>query len=279
VIHIPLIRAVPDFAHRAIAFGGRLRVNVAFKRTSKYLGQIVLGAAFLVSAAIASSTPVDIDEHNVTCLRVTSSTTGDFRLGSWDDLSPEQQRLFETFVIRNYPPPTGGNTRDLAKNIFNRSSDHANGSAGSSEGLLTQSQLTSFIGTTSLFAQKGVIRELASIGEIFGDEVAGHQFRIRGELVNNTTSVQAIKSVFSHPIAGSGHGLYAESNREQGLLGKPNGQVSRVPDGTGVEIDVDYRCILCSGHLDPDNSDIRAGTHYEDHVQRYGQLPPLTKLP
>lgn len=91
--------------------------------------------------------------------------------------------------------------------------------------------------------------------------------------------MKAIKKAFPNPIEGSGHGKYSDSNREQAYLGAPNGQVSRVPDGTGVDVDVDYRCILCPGHKSKGGlgSDIRVGTHYEDNRKRYGPIRAMSR--
>jgi RHS repeat-associated protein len=202
------------------------------------------------------------------------------KIGTYDDLSTEQKRLFETYVQKNYGDQLGKTTvTDFAKALFNKSADLANGiTTGDGKGLLSQSQLTSFIGTTHMLEKRGVIDQVASISEIHGDEAKDHTYRIIGDLINNSSAVEAIKKAFPNPIAGSGHGKYSDSNREQGFLGAPNGQVSRVPDGTGV--DVDYRCILCPGHKSPGGvgSDIRVGTHYEDHVKRYGPIPALSRI-
>lgn len=204
------------------------------------------------------------------------------KIGTWDDLSSEQKRLFETYVQKNYADQLGKTTvTDFAKTLFNNSADLANGiTTGDGKGLLSQSQLTSFIGITHMLESKNVINQVASISEIHGDEAKDHTYRIIGDLVNNSSAVKAIKKAFPWPIGGKGHGQYSESNREQGPIGAPNGQVSRVPKGTGVDVDVDYRCILCKGHVSKGGvgSDIRVGTHYEDHVKRYGPIPALSRI-
>lgn len=71
------------------------------------------------------------------------------------------------------------------------------------------------------------------------------------------------------------------SRRERWLTGEPNGQVTRIPNATGIEVDVDYRCILCRDHTadDGSNSDIRADTgkesHYKRHKKAYGAVRAL----
>jgi hypothetical protein len=129
---------------------------------------------------------------------------------------------------------------------------------------------------------KGIIGEVASINEINGD-IPKHEFRLIGELKNSTTSVKAIEKAFSNNIAGKGHDPYSISKREQGLFGQPNGQVSRIPNGTGVDIDVDYRALRRFGdHNTRENSDIRADdgntSHYRRHIERYGPIRALTPV-
>ena len=187
-------------------------------------------------------------------------------IGTYDKLTDEQKRLFETYVKQNHAEELK-NPLFTAESLWNSSVAVANGdaAAGPNSRLLDDGQLTNFIGGTKMLEKRGVINQVASISEIHGDAPEGHTYRIIGELKNNSSAVDAIKKELPWPIAGSGHGKYSESNREQGPLGAPNGQVSRVPDGTGVDVDVDvdYRCILCKGHKSKGGlgSDIRVGTH------------------
>jgi RHS repeat-associated protein len=200
-------------------------------------------------------------------------------IGSYDKLTDEQKRLFETFVQKNYAEELK-NPLFSAESLWNSSAAVANGdaAAGPNSRLLDDGQLTNFIGVTKMLEKRGVIDQVASISEIHGDAPEGHTYRIIGELKNNSSAVAAIKKAFPWPIAGKGHGQYSDSDREQGPIGAPNGQVSRVPKGTGVDIDVDYRCIFCKGHVSKGGlgSDIRVGTHYEDGRKRYGPMPALS---
>lgn len=168
-------------------------------------------------------------------------------------MSPQQQRLFETYVQQNYAEELK-NPLFSAERLWNDSVAVANGDAAA--------------GPNSRL-----------LDEINGDKPEGHTYRIIGELKNNTTAVDAIKKAFTHAIEGKGHGKYKDSNREQGLIGAPNGQVSIVPKETGVDVDVDYRCILCKGHVSKggEGSDIRVGTHYEDGKKRYGAMRALSR--
>jgi len=201
-------------------------------------------------------------------------------VGSYDKLTVDQKRLFETYVQQNYAEELK-NPLFSAEKLWNDSAAVANGdaAAGPNSRLLNDGQLTNFMGVTNMLQNRGVIDQVASISEIHGDSPEGHTYRIIGELKNNTSAVEAIKKAFPNAIAGKGHGEYKESNREQGLFGAPNGQVSRVPDRTGVDIDVDYRCILCPGHISKGGlgSDIRVGTHYEDGKKRYGAMRALSR--
>ena len=195
-------------------------------------------------------------------------------------MTDQQRRLFETYVRLNYAEELK-NPLFSAESLWNNSAAVANGdaAAGPNSRLLDDGQLTNFLGVTNMLQKRGVIDQVASISEIHGNAPEGHTYRIIGELKNNTTAVDAIKKAFRKSIGGKGHGKYSESRREQGLIGAPNGQVSRVPKETGVDVDVDYRCILCKGHVSEGGlgSDIRVGTHYEDAKKRYGATPALSR--
>jgi hypothetical protein len=196
-------------------------------------------------------------------------------------LTLQQKRLFETYVQQHYAEELKNNPSFSAEKLWNDSAAVANGgpAAGPNSRLLDDGQLTNFLGVTNMLEKRGVIDQVASISEINGDKPEGHTYRIIGELKDNTTAVAAIKKALTHAIDGKGHGKYSDSNREQGLIGAPNGQVSIVPKGTGIDVDVDYRCILCKGHVSKggEGSDIRVGTHYEDNVKRYGAIPALSR--
>jgi len=202
-------------------------------------------------------------------------------IGSWDKLTAQQKRLFETYVQQNYAEELKNDPSFSAERLWNDSAAVANGdaAAGPNSRLLDDGQLTNFLGVTNMLEKRGVIDQVASISEIHGDKPEKHTYRIIGELKNNTTAVAAIKKALHHAIGGKGHGKYNDSNREQGLIGAPNGQVSIVKNGTGIDVDVDYRCIVCKGHVSEggEGSDIRVGTHYEDGKKRYGAMRSLSR--
>jgi hypothetical protein len=208
-------------------------------------------------------------------------------IGSYNKLTDEQRRLFETYVQQNYAEELK-NPLFSAEDLWNNSAAVANGdaAAGPNSRLLDDGQLTNFIGVTKMLENRGVSGQVASISEIHGDAPEGHTYRIIGQLKNDSndpkvlqSAVEAIKKAFPNSIPGKGHGEYSESRREQGLLGAPNGQISRVPKEGGVDVDVDYRCVLCPGHVSKGGlgSDIRVGTHYEDGKKRYGPMPAVSR--
>ena len=203
-------------------------------------------------------------------------------IGSYYKLTDEQRRLFLTYMQSITPPPTPGKTQVLtpeqqAAFVWDGSAAAAN--YGLSGGILSQSQLTTFLGVTSMLESRGVIGEVKSITAINGD-IPKHEFRLIGELKNNTTSVAAINKAFPNAIGGKGHEPYTVSMREQGLMGQPNGQTSRIPNGTGIDTDVDYRALRrFKDHNTRENSDIRADdgdtSHYRRHVAQYGPIRAL----
>lgn len=208
-------------------------------------------------------------------------------IGSYNDLTDEQKRLFQTYVNKNYADQIGDmKPEDFAARLWNESALVANIEGGDASvvggNILTQSQLTTFLGVTNMLESRGVIGEVASITSINGD-ILKHEFRLIGELKNGTDSVKAIDKAFSHDIAGKGHSPYDISKREQGMFGQPNGQVSRIPKGTGVDVDVDYRALYrIFAHPTRENSDIRADdgntSHYRRNVERYGPIRALSPV-
>ena len=175
-------------------------------------------------------------------------------VGDWSKLTEDQQRLFISYVQNNYADRLGDWTPEaFARNVWNASATSANsqGSDSPQSGtsyfpFLQQSQLTTFVGVTSMLEHQQVIGEVTSVTTINGN-TPEHEFRIFGELKNNA-SIKKIEKAFDNGgLIGSGtnfltpaHGEYSISRREQGPNGQPNGQVSRIPNMLKVDIDVDY---------------------------------------
>lgn len=196
-----------------------------------------------------------------------------FIIGNWESLNVAQQRIFITYVVLNYGG--GADPAEFAAELWNDSSAAANsGHPGTTDRLLELSQLTTYIGVTSLWTKRQVIDQVTLVSHINGDQPQ-HNFRLYGELKPGGGEV--IKRVFDHDIAGSGHGEYSVSRREQGVWGQPNGQFSMTEDLLRFDGDVDYRRILNPGHNTKENSDIRAfdrsTPHLERHIKRYGPVP------
>jgi len=199
-----------------------------------------------------------------------------FIIGHWNDLIAEQRRLFIAYVIHNYSGDIGGgDPAKFAEKLWNDSVDEANsGGVVDNDRLLELSQLTTFIGVTSLWEKRQVSDQVVLVTNINGDQPKNN-FRIFGTLASGGGEV--IKEVFDHSIFGSDHGEYSVSRREQGLWGQPNGQFSMTPDLLRYDSDVDYRRLLSPGHNTKENSDIMAfdgGTpHLTRHIKRYGPVP------
>jgi hypothetical protein len=199
-----------------------------------------------------------------------------FFVGHWNELTDEQHRLFITYVVHNYSGDIGGgDPAEFAERLWNDSADAANdGTVGDNDRLLELSQLTTFIGVTSLWQRRQVSNQVERVTHVNGDQ-PDDNFRLFGSLLAG--GGQIIKQVFDHGIGGSGHGEYSVSRREQGVWGQPNGQFSMTPDLLRFDSDVDYRCLLSAGHNTKENSDIMAfdgGTpHLRRHIERYGPVP------
>jgi hypothetical protein len=75
-----------------------------------------------------------------------------------------------------------------------------------------------------------------------------------------------------------GHPGFEDSRQLNG--GEPSIQFSIAKDGRHAEVDVDYESKnpvvnLFNGfkHLNPSNSDVRAGEHFDRHKQRFSKIP------
>ncbi len=205
------------------------------------------------------------------------------KVGRYEDLTDEQKRLFQTYVAANYGKQIGdGDVSKFAGNLFNQSADLANGvTKGDGKGLLNQSQLTTFLGVTSLLEARGVIGEVTSVTTINGDQKADN-FRILGEL-KGADSAKKIFEALPSTLGGTDKKPYVVSRREGGLFQQPNGQVTLTENLIGINVDVDYRKLArIFSHNTKDNSDIRADdgntSHFRRHVETYGPIKALTPV-
>ena len=107
-------------------------------------------------------------------------------------------------------------------------------------------------------------------------EVAGapgdHQFRMYVRLVPSAVQTLGQSQEFKRGVDNSVyHKGYPVNYRAGGV---PSVQVSIARDGRRADIDVDYRSAsfpvgLFNGHLTSSNSDVRAGSNYDRHINRW----------
>lgn len=120
-------------------------------------------------------------------------------------------------------------------------------------------------------------------GETPVSEKNPQRFRIMVELQDGAYDfIMSAKNFSSVP----GHGDdYPDSRQLKG--GAPSIQFSMSRDGRKADVDVDYESknpfivaiTLCSKHCTPQNSDVRAGSHFEKHNKRFrqGSAGPLRR--
>ena len=219
----------------------------------------------------------------------TDPTTRGLSIGAWNTLSLEQQRLFRSYYAMNYARPIGEDALELgAATLWNLSVMRANsvsgaGSIGSYQ-LLDQSQLTTFIGVTSMWAHTGVSPRIAVVSEIRGD-IPDDNFALRGVFADGGGAY--VKSTWES-IGGEVHVPYEMSKRERGYYDQPNGQFKLTGDLKRFQSDVDYNRLLVKkfgiptvfpnpAHNSHGNSDIRHGNQLERHVEWYGPIPILPR--
>jgi hypothetical protein len=109
-------------------------------------------------------------------------------------------------------------------------------------------------------------------GEVDG-AASDHQFRIYVRLAPGAGDILARSQQFKRRMDNSVyHKGYPINYRAEG--GVPSIQISVAPDGQHSDIDVDYRSStfpvsLLNGHLTASNSDVRAGSNFDRHLNRW----------
>jgi len=137
---------------------------------------------------------------------------------------------------------------------------------------LTRSLLTDASGAQLGDALSLVERVEAVRGEISRTS-SDHQFRMYTRLKPDALDLLDRSREFTRRADNSiYHKGYPINYREQG--GTPSIQFSLASDGRRADIDVDYRssmfpASLFNGHLSASNSDVRAGSNYDRHVNRW----------
>lgn len=205
-------------------------------------------------------------------------------VGNWDQLTRRQQELFVTYTKANSTPTPEGTVElftpeQMAELTWNCSALMANSGMA---GPLDQSQLTTFVGVTSMWSHTNVIDSIASVTEIRG-AVAEDNFALRGTFKDGSGAY--IESHWNK-IPGETHDPYVTSRREEDVYGQPNGQFKLTSDRRGFQSDVDYNRLLIKGTFFPNpahnrssNSDVRHDGHLERHTGEYGPIPVTRVAP
>lgn len=192
--------------------------------------------------------------------------------GTYDRLRPEQRRLVDDWFARynkrirkNIPSETGYNAVPISIRT-------------------TFEAVTNALQNTSLTDKQG--KRLGNALDVVEMLETAHgkiprargdlQFRIFVALKPNALATLNSSREFVRGRDNTVfHHSYPLSYRQAG--GDPSIQISSTPDGKRADIDIDYRSsgfpsALFNGHLTAQNSDVRAGTNYQGHLQRWAGL-------
>jgi hypothetical protein len=190
--------------------------------------------------------------------------------GAYSGLEPRRQKLIDNWVER-FVATTGqkveaGPFYDEILSLSTKTTFDA-----VTHALLT-TQLTDRSGA-SLGDALALVEQVDSVrGEIAGAP-GDRQFRMYVRLVPGALETLARSQQFKRRADNSVyHKGYPTSYREQS--GAPSIQFSVALDNRLADIDVDYRAssfpaALFNGHLTASNSDVRAGSNYDKHVNRW----------
>jgi hypothetical protein len=190
--------------------------------------------------------------------------------GAYSGLEPRRQTLIDNWVER-FSETTG---QKMEPGPFY-------------DEILSLSTKTTFDAVThALLTTKLTDRSASSLGDALAlvervdsvrGEVAGapgdRQFRIYVRLVSGALETLGRSQQFKRGVDNAVyHKGYPTNYREQS--GVPSIQISVALDGRQADIDVDYRASyfpvgLFNGHLAASNSDVRAGSNYDKHVNRW----------
>ncbi len=254
-------------------------MNSPYKFTDP-LGLIAQGTGSNSGFCGAENSSCDGDGESTTSSE-TDTRVANIAIGTFNQPSSEQQRLFVSYVESEVPEDEYSNCltpTQRAEAYWNSSAEAANrGSQDPNDPtlLLDQSQLTTFIGVTSMWEKTGVSGKIANVTEIRGD-VKNHNFALIGTFVKG--GGEFIRSNWKN-IPGETEEPYNTSRREKGVYSQPNGQFKITDDNTGFQSDVDYNKTLIfpvipnPRHNTHDNSDIRKAVHLQRHIKDYGSVP------
>jgi hypothetical protein len=190
----------------------------------------------------------------------------------YDDLSPRQQKLFETYV-NGYNTSRGVQLTPqqafVRLTLSEQSTFYAITHALSHSALTDQDGAPLGMAIDRIAAVERVAGQYAGKG---GDE----QFRLYVRLEPGTRDVlEKSREFFKDHENTVYHIGYPHSYRQIGK--EPNMQFSLSEDGLRADIDVDYRSskspqALFNGHLTAANSDVRVGDNTQRHNGRWGGL-------
>jgi len=189
--------------------------------------------------------------------------------GSYEGLRDDQKHLIDDW-IRRYDQAT--NRKTTPGSTYNNLPLSTRTTFEAVTNALTETGLTDKSGK-DLGVALDLVAKMESIhGQIEG-EGGDQQFRIYVELVPDALKILESSQQYERSRDNTVfHKGYPRSYRQIG--GLPSSQFSTTEDGTRADIDVDYRSssfpnALLNGHLTAANSDVRAGSNYSTHANRW----------
>jgi len=190
----------------------------------------------------------------------------------FQDLTPEQQHLYEPYAYRD--ASARGQSMTAAKH-FDSETVSARTTYDSVTHALLKSTLTD-AGGHNLGTALALVASLDRIAGQYSGRMGDEQFRLFVELQPDAVDVLARSQEFFRDRDNTVfHVGFPQNFRQVGRV--PNIQVSVSEDGQRADIDIDYRSSgiprgLFNGHLSAANSDVRAGNNYDRHTRRWAGL-------
>jgi hypothetical protein len=190
----------------------------------------------------------------------------------FQDLTPEQQRLYAPFASRD----AGARRQSMTvAEHFDSETISARTTFDSVTHALLNSKLTDASGN-DLGTAFALVARLDRIAGQYSGRMGDEQFRLFVELQPEAVDILERSLEFFRDRDNTVfHVGYPLSFRQAGRV--PNIQFSVSEDGRRADIDIDYRSSgiprgLFNGHLSAANSDVRAGNNYDRHTRRWTGL-------
>jgi hypothetical protein len=190
----------------------------------------------------------------------------------FQDLTPEQQRLYQPFAYRD---ASARAQSMLVAEHFDSQNISARTTFDSVTHALLNSKLTD-AGGNDLGTSLALVASLDRVAGQYSGRRGDEQFRLFVELEPGAVDVlERSQEFFRDRDNTVFHVGYPLSFRQVSRV--PNIQFSVSEDGRRADIDVDYRSSgmprgLFNGHLSAANSDVRAGTNHDRHTRRWAGL-------